>query len=151
MLLCEDPKNSKNSVDAVVPPILPGRRSPSRFALPGLGHTCVLCRSFWVPLSRCTGGVDALLQFLFCSAHGKKNRGFHSHLELGDRRVDRSRSAALASQNNRLLNLIGPRPPPSHAIRAYTAATNEDIFSTQYAVDGAIKKACRERSRSGYL
>ena len=24
-------------------------------------------------------------------------------------------------------------PRPSHAIRAYTAATNEDIFSTQYA------------------
>ena len=25
---------------------------------------------------------------------------------------------------------------PSHAIRAYTAPTNEDIFSTQYAVRG---------------
>jgi len=28
---------------------------------------------------------------------------------------------------------------PSHAIRAYTAATNEDIFSTQYAVRSTQK------------
>ena len=108
MLLCADPKNSKNSVDAVVPPILPGRRSPSRFALPGLGHTCVLCRSFWVPLPRCTGGVDAL-----CSAHGKKESkvSFTPRARRSQGRSQPQSSAALASQNNRLLNLIGPRPP----------------------------------------